>query len=604
MVKVGEVEFLVKFDSINTEFKKVLEQALKDVGVGTGGDGDDALKKEDLMRKVDSINSYLSAIATPTGKRDDYRTFLEKYKMNYKKFFKDEVKLEELKDAIRGNAAVLRKLGVQDIGDIDTEKLEKLIDDEAKLMFNLLREKMELAVGSEAAHQRLKPQIGKAYSNLLKMLESDDVLASYMSFMQSLIDEAKHVTLPFTKILDDIGIDYKVKKGAEGHGEKFFKVMYPRGRKIESEKDVIGIDDEDLDVVKTADKLQELLISNAEALGLKFTDKDIEALFVENKLGPNKEGYKAILEKLLEGERLQWGGFIPDDLSKILEEIFGRESRGIGYKSGRLGTGTGGVIQTIEELQMYMMQYAKDIDADFTEEDVKALFFENKPGGGKEAYKDIIEKLLTEKQIGWGTLAPDVIIEILEDMAGYRLQYSKNKDGSTSQELFKGVFPGQNTENIRYRRGMDAVMEFTEDKLDDLITLYEKLTGEQSMQLNRIKDAFTNSNLDIFIGILESKAMEAKLNEASDYTLSIGGIGGLSSAISMRMAQASKIEEGKETYTNEEVTKRINDSLVKMFAGISDNIVAFGETLPAAVVGELKKMQKIIDNVLTEGAEL
>ena len=497
MVKVGEVEFLVKFDGINTEFKKVLSSALKEAGIGKGGDGRGGVPTGGLERKVDSINSYLAKVVTPTGKSDDFITFLEKFRVNYKEFFTSKTNLKKVASALSGNTAILEKLGISDVTKVSTEKLGEVVKKESKRLFSLIMEKMVIAAGSPEAHSKLKSQIGKAFANLIKLTESEDVANSYRAFLQATIDEAKHVTRPFYDILKSLGIQAAAKKSAGGAGEVSYRSVFGRGKEIEGKPGsfrpgAIGTFDVTKEIITSSEALQKFMIKTANEMGEAFTGDDIQSLFFENLLGPS----------------------------------------------------------------------------------------------GADAYKSILEDVLLERQIKFGTVLPPPLVEILEDIVGYKLQYSKASEfGAGGYEEFESIFPGERTSQTRLRRASDVLMVLTSDKVRDLIKKYEELTGgATSAQLEAIKQIFETTGIEKLVAGVEAKALEAKLNEPNPFKMRIGGMGGMLKDMTLRMLETGELAQLAEKFTPEELQQKIIDALKEEFKAQAQAI----ENMPKDTVEELK----------------
>jgi len=508
LVKVGEVEFLVKFDGINTEFKKVLSSALKEAGIGKGGDGRGGVPTGGLERKVDSINSYLAKVVTPTGKSDDFITFLEKFRVNYKEFFTSKTNLKKVASALSGNTAILEKLGISDVTKVSTEKLGEVVKKESKRLFSLIMEKMVIAAGSPEAHSKLKSQIGKAFANLIKLTESEDVANSYRAFLQATIDEAKHVTRPFYDILKSLGIQAAAKKSAGGAGEVSYRSVFGRGKEIEGKPGsfrpgAIGTFDVTKEIITSSEALQKFMIKTANEMGEAFTGDDIQSLFFENLLGPS----------------------------------------------------------------------------------------------GADAYKSILEDVLLERQIKFGTVLPPPLVEILEDIVGYKLEY---RTGGGYEE-FEKTFPGQRTSETRLRRASDVLMVLTSDKVKDLISKYKELTdGTSSSQLDLILDIFKTTGIEKIVAGVEAKALEAKLNEANPFKLKIGGMGGMLQDMTLRMLQTTKLKELKEQLSNQDLLDKLVKSQNDNYDAFLERFAAMGVDIPEETADKLREMAAAITDVLGE----
>ena len=222
MVKVGEVEFLVKFDGINTEFKKTLVSALKEAGVSGGGGRGGG----DTDEQIREINLRLRRMFVTTGKFDSYRQFLTKSE-NIVENLTDEKRIQEIAENALTSPATRKFFGIsdEDMKEYQSEALPKAIEKITDISTNML-DLVQKSVLSEKEWEKRKAMFGTVLP-MFESVQGGNRIKDIISYMiRRTMDEAINVTSFLTDIAKGRTMNFQARKLAGGEEEKRWDLVW------------------------------------------------------------------------------------------------------------------------------------------------------------------------------------------------------------------------------------------------------------------------------------------------------------------------------------------------------------------------------------------
>ena len=221
MVKVGEVEFLVKFDGINTEFKKTLVAALKEAGLGDGGKDD---TPDDIKKQVTEINNRLRRMFVNTGKMDSFGQFVQKSE-NIVRYLSDKDNLEDIAESVLSSEATRKYLGVTDemMKDYTGKALPKAITKLDEVSKHLIKT-IDESVKNSAIWEKNKAMFGQ----ILPMFEQVKQGNNIANFVKTIVRRTMKESTAVVAGLVDLAIGHKLKfqaaRAAGGQEEKVWRL--------------------------------------------------------------------------------------------------------------------------------------------------------------------------------------------------------------------------------------------------------------------------------------------------------------------------------------------------------------------------------------------
>ena len=231
MVKVGEVEFLVKFDGINTEFKKVLKSALSEVDLSVEETEYTVDALDDIQEGIDDINKYLNKITTPT--HGNYFSFASQHARGA---YEEELKGDFREDFIEAlNTTTIRnrlQVSKEELSsESGREVREEIADDMIQYILELFDKSMTLS-GYKKNMKEIENILGWKRTGTYGTYGSDIGRILDKFIIESYLKEAQ------LKIFKDMDI--------EAHGVERRRYYLKRDigsgtKSITEEEDVIGI---------------------------------------------------------------------------------------------------------------------------------------------------------------------------------------------------------------------------------------------------------------------------------------------------------------------------------------------------------------------------
>jgi len=317
MVKIGEVEFLVKFDTIGKSFKDIFEDALDDIDFGVD---------EELMNKVNQIWFDLKQQYRITGTDRTFAQFIHSDLENIRKWWSDEKNIKQLARDIMASARGPAALGVPEEEWGEEESIIKKVEMYRDLLFSRLE-------------KATKPEYFEKYaSNLNQFLTAAERIMGSKNIVENigkfnlLIDEFENVTKQITDILDDLEIGYL----AKGHGgERYFQIQYAD----------VGKGEKPISAGEFFDRLI----------------KDIGAERVEEMIkrtsgipAPEREDWKDVLRGIFEEYYIPKGQAIPIPIAKLLAKYMIDELEDV--KPEDIYRGRGANIRTAEDILVFFKE--------------------------------------------------------------------------------------------------------------------------------------------------------------------------------------------------------------------------------------------------------
>lgn len=280
MAKVGEVEFLVKFDTVGKEFKDVLRDSLKDMDFGG----------VDIEQKLATIQSHLGLLVTPfSGNR---LTDLIK-SQGYLEMLRNPDWIEKKVEAIASSQTLLTKLGIGAVP--GSQEAKKEAEESFGFLTKDIANFMKVTFSSEFAFAKNFPTL-------------QDVIG--------LLTTATEGNLPYLmeKIIDKLRVETNVDEGIFGwledmgvktSGQRLWDITM-QDIKAENEENVISSYQEFLDLI-----------------GDKFKDEEdiVRILFGSTRV--YEKPLKKKLEEILESTTFKEGLGLPRGLINTINEIKG-----------------------------------------------------------------------------------------------------------------------------------------------------------------------------------------------------------------------------------------------------------------------------------------
>lgn len=317
MVKIGEVEFLVRFDSVGKEFKNVLEEAIDDLDIGVD---------EELMNKVNQIWFDLKQQYRITGTSRTFAQFIHSDLENIRNWWSKEENIKQLARDIMASARGPAALGVPEEEWGEEESIIKRVEAYRDLLFSRLE-------------KATKPEYFEKYaSNLNQFLTAAERIMGSKNIVENigkfnlLIDEFENVTKQITDILDDLEIEYL----AKGHGgERYFQIQY--GDVGEGEKPI------------SAGEFFDRLIKEMGAEKVEEMVKRTSGI-----PAPEREDWKKTLRKIFEEYYIPKGQAIPIPIAKLLAKHMIDELGDV--KTEDIYKGRGINIRTAEDILVFFKE--------------------------------------------------------------------------------------------------------------------------------------------------------------------------------------------------------------------------------------------------------
>lgn len=311
MVSIGEVEFLINFRSMNTEFKKVLQESMKDIGAGVD---------VNLQKKIDDIVRYLSIISPSTGGRDDYYVFTAKAEKlipqmddeNRRKLFTDAI----IAAASGPRSTRISRLIKEEDESITGEKVREKADILSNKIFDMMKTKLILMSKNPIYHQTFKQDWQDIEAGIKQMEEGKIKSEPFFRIINKLFNE-DIINRTWTNLLEEWGVSYTAKVGpdvSEGFrvgGEKALHKLTQTIRSGEGERTSI----------KDFMEFGNLLIKESD-----LNEEEIKDLYLLVKEDLNieiKEKLTSGLEEILKTSELFRGMLMPKSIIEIIQDITG-----------------------------------------------------------------------------------------------------------------------------------------------------------------------------------------------------------------------------------------------------------------------------------------
>lgn len=309
---IGEIEFLVKFDTMSSSFEEALKNVLEKTELKV-----DAKEKDDKVERVeeriDKLTEQIQRIFVTTGMADDYATFLAKVG-NLKTYYGDPANWKKIGMGALKSEAMRKHLGITDT--MGEEEVEEIATKFGENISSGILLQVSKAMKNPAYWEKVKGKLGKEITFTEAMVQGLRNADIGLDVFRSLFPETK-VTEGMVETLQELGARYLAKVGKEhelswsqepgvGVGERFFRVLYP-------EKETIGKGE------KTIETTQEFQAALRRA-GL--THEQIIDLFVKD-IKP--EDLDDVMKKVLEENKLKRGLAVPKKAASVIEALFPEE---------------------------------------------------------------------------------------------------------------------------------------------------------------------------------------------------------------------------------------------------------------------------------------
>lgn len=306
MVKLGEVEFLVKFDTVGKSFKDVLEDSLKDMDVGGIDD--------DTSQKIDQIWYDLKQQYRITGQDRTYAQFIYSDLPNIINWWNNPDNIKQLTKDIMASPASIKSMGLDPEQYVDkSEELVTDMEERVGELGKLILREVDRAAKNEEYWDKNSDKLGKALSNAKEIMTSKNIIQP-MNQIKMLLNEYTDVTKTVERVLDSLKIEY-ISKGKTG--ERQFSVLYTD----------VGEGEEGIESTEFINKLAAIM--GQEAVQNMILDKKI--------LNADKQDWKDALEEIFKEFFLKKGVGIPIPIAQLLaEDVFPEKAEDI-YRTGGEG---------------------------------------------------------------------------------------------------------------------------------------------------------------------------------------------------------------------------------------------------------------------------
>ena len=197
MANIGEIEFLVKFDSMNQSFKKVLGEALEGMELGEGS-----------SQKLDEIKSHLNLLVVNYS---GSRTVDMVRAGGHLKQLESEEFLERKTEAMFGNSLALEKIGLAGL-ETGTKETKDAVREVVRGMHADTAALTAKAMSSDINYLRYMPKVrsAEAYMELGTEGTTPHVIGKLMEIIRP---EFKVIQSFLKKQKEDYGDDFDYAKG-------------------------------------------------------------------------------------------------------------------------------------------------------------------------------------------------------------------------------------------------------------------------------------------------------------------------------------------------------------------------------------------------------
>jgi len=181
MVKIGEVEFLVKFDTVGRQFKDAIRDAMKDVD----------FTSSDIEDRLAGIEGHLGVLVTPlSGIRSIDLIKAE----GYFERLKDPIWLKTISEAIASSETLMKKFKMKEFVP-GSEEAKKVAAEKAVLIAQQMAKTIEEAMASDPNYARMFSKLQNIFAFIQTSLEggTNQWLAEKLFdllFKETKIDEA------------------------------------------------------------------------------------------------------------------------------------------------------------------------------------------------------------------------------------------------------------------------------------------------------------------------------------------------------------------------------------------------------------------------------
>lgn len=296
---IGQVEFLVKFDTMGRSFEQAVRKAMGKVDLGTQD-------FEELKHKINNLDKYIAQV-TMGGPNVDYIGFLSMAEKSILPNLEKGWRKKELIDSIiKSGAPSLKELLAYEEADDPREVIGDFIDN----FYEMLSEEVKTMMRSEKAFEAGISAWNKIWTNIEEASGSENIAEPINKAINAFGKELPQVTRAWKELIERIskdieGIEVRVGTEAGGEGE----IAYYRIFKQIGEGDLI----------EDVSELQQEIGKIAEDLGIEEW-ADIFLKRTTEEANITREDINSIVDELLESKELKKEMLIPPVLRDILEE--------------------------------------------------------------------------------------------------------------------------------------------------------------------------------------------------------------------------------------------------------------------------------------------
>lgn len=296
MVKIGEVEFLVRFDTVGKEFTNVLQDVLKDLDIGG----------EDIDERLAGIEGYLGMLVTPwSGSRV---VDLRKSGAYLKQLESEEWIAEKVK-SIASSETLLKYFGLEG-AELGKEETEEAAREKFLPLTRDIAKFIEVAMSSEAAYNRGISTLVDITTLLSTSTEGN--LAHLIEKVMRKVQVETHVDTAIFKWLEE------EVKATVFVGQKHWDIL----------KKEVGKEDKPL-----VDTYQKLMDKIGEAVKDEPKKEEILKRMFYGSPTALKDEAREIVEKLLSEVRISKGLALPKNIVRTIEELEGLEKQSLKLRS-------------------------------------------------------------------------------------------------------------------------------------------------------------------------------------------------------------------------------------------------------------------------------
>ena len=466
MVKLGEVEFLVKFDTVSRTFAETLREALGDEGL---------IDNEEIENKLDKIEGHLGILVTPfSGNR-----MVDLIKSRgYIAQLKDPKWIEKKVETIASSPMLLKKLGIEEAP--SSEEAKEAAREKFDIFTKDIADFIKVTVSSEAGYLKNFPTL-QDIIGLLTVSTEGNIPYLIEKIMNKLKAETEVDKAVYKWLKDEMDID--ISNVTQRIWDRLTKDVEPEeGTEIEVETEV-----------KTSQDFLDLI---GKILELREDKEELREEIFSGDPTKASEELKDFIREELKAVTFKGGIQVPRVFRKGLEEARGLEKGELyDVKLRNIKNDIKFILKDIEKIEPIVEQMGKGLSPEEREDlierakeaiqsygwyyfigESKVYGDERKLAAEKKKMKaGAAKELLTSAQ--WGT-----VFSLFTEYVGSQISVEK------TEEEMKRTAPEQMVKMLEGNKEfMEHMYTYMKGNRDSVI---EGLSEEMRVRFEEVMDKF------------------------------------------------------------------------------------------------------------------